>query len=217
MEGAGVEIYAEMIKYSLFFPDLIRSDKTIIGGINEVFSAIQGKKVDIGKLREIVKNPSKEILERNASEKILIEELKTGESASSEGTKPLSPEEEELARKQQEEFEKRERAFSNLVLEGEIPEYLEIDEPERSIVTQYAKLYSQIVRKYPTLIDTLCSQYDERFDPELNIWEIREIEWGMGTEVARTITGSTNLDSQTIKGIQDRIPFLQNFVDSSAF
>jgi hypothetical protein len=217
MESAGVEIYAEMVKYALVYPDLIKGNKMIVGGISEVFSTIQGRKVSIEKLREAIKNPSKEVLERNASEKVLLEKLKGEEVIDSQGARPLSPEEEEIARKQQEEFDLREKAFNDFVSNGELPEYLEINEPEKSIVVEYAKLYSKIVNKYPMLTDTFASQYNESFDPELNIWEIREIETAMGSEIARTITGSKSLDNQTIEEIQKRILPLEKFVDSPAF
>lgn len=217
LEWAGTEIYAEMVKYSLIYSNLLKGNRLVMEGINEVFSAIQGKKVSVEELRKTVKNPSKEVLERNASEKVLLEELEGKEVLDSKKARPLSPEEEELAKKQQEEFDLGEKAFSNFVANGELPEYLEINEPGKSIVAKYAKLYSKIVNKYPMLMDTFGSLYDESFDPELNIWEIREIEGAMGSEMARTITGSKSLDDQTIEEIQKRTPPLEKFVNSPTF
>lgn len=215
LEDAGVEIYAEMVKYALIHPDQIQNNTHVVGGITEIISAIQGKSLeDLAALRNAIAQPSEEVLKRNEAEKAMISPA-TSPSPSPAPT--LSPEEQERARKQQEDFERRERAFRGFVENGIIPETIEILDNQRETVQKFTTLYCKIIQKYPMLKDTFAQQYDESFDPEIHIWEIQEIETAMDSGFVRDLTGSQSISGQMITDITNRNKILERFANSSAF
>lgn len=213
LENACVEIYAEMVKYALVYPDKIQNNTHVIGGITEVISAVQGKSLeDMVALRNAIAKPSEEVLKRNGAEKAMILPATSPSSAPT-----LSPEEQEKARKQQEDFERGERAFQSFVENGTIPEAIVISDNQRETIQKFATLYSKIIQKYPTLKDTFAQEYDENFDPELHIWEIREIEFAMDSGFVRDLTGSQSISDQMIVDMTNKNTILERFVNSSAF
>lgn len=211
MEAACIEIYAEMVKYALIYPDKIQNNSKVIGGITEVISAVRGES-DIVALREAIEKPSEEILRRNAAEKALISPTSVPLS-----TATLSPEEQERIRKQQEDFERQEKAFQGFADNGRIPETMVILDNQRETVQKFAAHYSKLIQKYPTLQDTFTQQYDENFDPEMHIWEIREIEAAMNSGFVRDLVRSQNISDQMIGEMTNKIMTLERFINSPAF
>lgn len=106
MEIACVEIYAEMVKYALLYSDLIGRNQNILNGVKQVFSAFQDKPVaDIDDSRIKIQSPSKNVLDRYVAEKAFLTQIITAPALSP----TLTAEQQERVKKEQEEFERKEK------------------------------------------------------------------------------------------------------------
>ena len=211
METACIEIYAEMVKYALLYSYQIQNNTDIIEGIKEVISAIRGNS-EIIALRETIRNPSNDIVKRNEAEKAMIIPPE-----SSEPIPTLSPEEQEKARKEQVEFGRRAMAFQIFVLQGLTPEILAVSNEQREEVQKFGALYHKVIQKYPMFLDTSTQQYDESFDPEMHIWEIRQVEEAMDSGFIRNLVSGQNISSEQFNEIESKVAALERFTNSSAF
>lgn len=210
MEDACIEIYAEMIKYALLYPDKIQYNSDVIGGITEVISAIGGKS-NIVELRESINKPSEEILRRNEAEKAIFSQVPATQPFTT-----LTPEEQERLRIQQSEFEKNKKAFQHFSENSDV-QTLTISDGQRDDVARFTTLYGEVIQKYPMLIDTFNQKNDESFDPEMHIWEIREIERAVDSGFVRSILSSSIISNEMINDMKSRTEVLENFVGSPAF
>ncbi len=215
MENVCVEIYAEMIKYALLYPDLIGNDPDIIQGVEEIFSAVQGKSVDIGMIRKRVKYPDEEILARNRKETSFL----NGE-ASDYSVIPLpvlTSDEQQLVLEQEEEFSEREKKFEDCAEKGIIQDSLPISDEERQVLDRFTGLYSSVLEKHPSLKDTFGIQYNTDFDPDLHIWQIHEVEAAMDSGFVRQIIVARDISEQDLEMLRKKVVILDNFVNSDAF
>ncbi len=208
IEVACLEIYAEMFKYALLYPEKIGNNTEVIGGVMEVFDAVSGQN-DLVALRESIRQPSGEILLRHGVEKSLLQPEVVSIQA-----KVSSSEELERIRAQRVEFERLEMQFKRFGSEGEVPVALE---STGEIVHKFAKLYSKIVKKYPVFGETSAQKYDESFDPEMHIWEIRKVEAAMDSGFVRNLTGSSSVSEGIIDEMKSKTEVLEGFVQSEAF
>ena len=212
LEGACQEIYAEMVKYSLLYPDKINDNRNVIEGVAEVISAIKGSETDIETLRKQTSQVSREVIERNAAEKALLLDY---ESPSVSTT--LTLEEEEIMQQEQGQFESRELAFENFVTQGALPEGLNVTEKQKDLVSNFASLVHKVIQRYPMLKDTFTQKYNLSFDPEVHIWEIREIEVAIDSGFIWNLIASVNIDDQISNEIKYKIEVLEKFVSAPAF
>ena len=67
------------------------------------------------------------------------------------------------------------------------------------------------------LIDTTAQQYNESFDPELHIWEIREIEAAIDIGFIRSLLADLSNFDNYYEDVQRRSQVLEGFVNSPAF
>lgn len=224
MEEACIEIYAEMFKYALIYPDKIQNNREIMGGIIEIISAIGGKSALTG-LRVTLQNPHPEIQDRHTAEVNMLTPVVTAPVDPSE-TEPirvltpsptLSPEDLQTAVDQQKNFEKLQLAFQNFANFGTIPPTLVLSENQTQAVQKFGRLYARVLTRYPVLKDTFAQQYNEEFDPEMHIWEIHEIEAAMDSGFVRDLTSSANISDQTLENINQRAAVLEKFVNSTNF
>ena len=212
MEAACREIYAEMFKYGLLYQDKIQYNSDVISGITEVISAIADNS-NMSDIAESISKPSDEILKRNKAEKIML----SSTSPETSIAPTLSPEEQERAKKQQEVTEKNERSFQLFSKAKGLPMNLEISGDQRDIAQHFSTIYSRVINKYPALKETSTQRYNESFDPQMHIWEIREIEEAMDSGFVRSLSESPSISDEMIKDMKKRIEVLENFVASPAF
>lgn len=217
LEYACCEIYAEMFKYAILYPEEINNDQDIIEGIKEVISAIRGqsdnKDLSFSELRESIINPSDEVLKRHQAEKVYL-----NETAQNSNSSVFSFEEQEKLKKQQEEFQALEKTFEIFKNDGKIPPALVYqDEKKRQIVERFAQLYSLVIKKYPILEDTFAVQYKDIFDPEMHIWEIWQVEDAMDSGFVRNLLLSGNISDEIVDEILSKIKIIEGFVNSPAF
>ncbi len=213
MEKVCVEIYAEMVKYAVMYPNLIGQNLNITMGIENVFSAIQERPVNIEVLRGLIKQPGKDVLDRYVLEKTFLAK-RPNESAD---IQTLTEKQQERARQEQEDFQRRNKAFKDFLDRGHIPGSLDVHSDQIESVAKFAKLTSRIVNKYPMLKDTHIQQYDNLFDPNLHIWEIKEIERAMDTGFIRDLTADSNVSNHDLTQIINNNKILEKFVNSEAF
>lgn len=217
MEGACTEIYAEMFKYSLRYSDKIGENKDVIGGISEVISAI-GNEASMENSRNSILSPSGEVLSRNEAEKTAMITIQSPEQPVIELPTPtLTVEEQQKIENEQLAFEKTEHDFMLFSVTGTWPEALKVNEAQFKVFREFALSYSLVANKYQMLKDTFAQQYDESFDPDLHIWEIREIESAMDSGFVRNLLISQSISEQTMTTISIKRDILKQFANSPAF
>jgi len=227
MDSALREIYAEMVKYALIYPDLINNDEDIVGGVKEVFQAISGRDdIDMNRLRAEVIKPNPELLVlRSEEEKAVAAAVSIMEQESL--SQPPQPVEyvssvvdvAEIKEEITDISEKRDK-FESFIQFGELPESAqELSDEERGLFETYAKQCSKMISEYPTLSNTLYKKLDWEFDPPLHIWEIMEIEMAIDTAQIRELLDDPSLlkDSERFQALNSKSEVLQKFIDSEAF
>lgn len=65
--------------------------------------------------------------------------------------------------------------------------------------------------------DTFAQQYNDTFDPELHIWEIREIEDAINTSFIRNLIACSNITDQDYEVIKNKITILEKFMMCSGY
>ncbi len=210
------EIYAEMVKYALKYPDHIKNNLEVIGGIHEIIEAVNGFPIDIKNIENVISRPKGEIIAANKLELGLIERFKKESVLPQEGEEQKAKEEQK-AREEQKAKEKAENDFNSFSNNGLWPQSLEIEESQLDDFRKFAQIYKQIIGNYPILRDTFGQQYDENFDPNLHIWEIREIENAIDSGFVRSILAKRKLENETMQEIIKRTKILEKFVNNPAF
>ena len=212
METACVEIYAEMCKYALLYPEVIGNNPDVINGINEVIFAIN-EDANPEDIHKVLRTPGDEIVNRYKAE----EQALSVENTSSFPTPTLSAEDLEKLRKEEEERKLIEQRFNNFAITGEAPDSLNLREDQQEYFTNFAKSYCQIIGKYPSLKDTFAQQYKEEFDPDLHVWEIRQIEEALDSGFVRDVLAQENISDEKFNDICSRAAVLEKFVNSPTF
>jgi hypothetical protein len=217
MEDACTEIYAEMFKYALKYPDKIGKNTNIMDGIKEVVLAI-GSESSMENFKRNTLSPSDGILSRNEAEKTAMNMIQTPEQSTvSLPTTTLTVEEQKSMGQEQLIFEKEEHDFMLFSVTGTWPETLMVKDSQFHDFREFALSYIQVANKYQILKDTFAQQYDEGFDPELHIWEIREIESAMDSGFVRNLLVSNSITEQTMIDIKAKQIILNKFIESPAF
>jgi len=222
MDNALAEIYAEMIKYTILYPDRINHDEDILGGVEEICAAISGnEQVDLKGIRSSIFQINTELAELRREE----EEL--GAIAMDIIDEPKDAVATELVAENVQEFKEafeghneQEKRFLEFIRLGEIPEDAnQLNEEEQELFREYAKVCSILISKYPTLIDTGRWNVDWQFDPPLHVWEIREVEEAIRTDHIRITLEYPRMLTvvENKKFVEDKIVVMKNFIDSDAF
>ncbi len=215
MESVCAEIYAEMVKYALLYPDLIGDDEDVIQGIEEVFSAVKGKAIDISTVRSSVKHPDEDILARNRKETNFLEQ--NSEDFWVIPLPSLTPDEQQLALEQEKEFKEQEEKFEEYAETGALKGPFKVEDEKKQVFDRFSNLYSTIIKNYPSLKNTFAIQYNTDFDPDLHIWEINEIEAAMDSGFVRQILFREDISEQDLENLRSKTEILDNFVKSDAF
>ena len=206
-ESGLVEIYAEMFKYALRYPDLIGYDTDVIEGITEVCNAISGNIRRPDDIRRATLSTSPEIRERNGREKAYLAELSDA----------MSPEERALIQKQEEEFARKEQAFSDFCKGGIKTDLLA--KGNEVLMGNYITVYAKVLNKYPMLKDTFGQHLNKSFDPNLDIWDIEKVEYSMDTGFVREVllNPKQRLTPEQETSLAGKIATLGDFVNGPAF
>ena len=118
---------------------------------------------------------------------------------------------------EQQAFEKTEHDFELFAVRGTWPETLHISDIQHKDFQKFTLSYSHVANKYQMLKDTFAQQYDESFDPELHIWEIREIELAMDSGFVRNLLVSDSITEQTMADINYKQNILNKFIENPVF
>jgi len=219
LESGLVEIYAEMFKYSLRYPDLVGYDTDVIGGITEVCNAVSGVTRSPDDIRKATLVPTPEVQERNRREKEYIEKLaKSEKEAGTEiTTLALTPEEEARIKEQEEEFTRKEKVFNDFC-EGKI-EWALMAKGSKDLISSYTRLYTRVLEKYPMLKDTFAQHLDESFDPDLDIWNIEKVEYAVDTDFIRNLllNPEHSLTPKQEYDLACKVAILGGFIDGQPF
>jgi len=217
MEISLREIYAEMLKYALFYPSAISYNGEIIAGATEILSAIRGEVVYLPELAFNIRFPSEYVLERNRAEKTFLEQDCKKNSLFNDPV--FEDEAQKIASGSLRKFKEGESKFLDFVTTGKVPLGISSNPGENKLLYEYGFLCSMVVEKYPMLKNVGLGWDDCSFDPELNIWEIREIEGAMDSGFIRKFLkdGIKSDGDYNLAEIKRRVTVLKNFTSSSAF
>jgi len=219
MDSALVEIYAEMVKYALVYPDHINNDEDIIEGVKEICQAVSGREdVDMGELRESITKSNIGIVELRAEEENAIATV-TAMAEGSETGEQASESVQEIQEAIEQHNEQQDR-FLSFVYHRKIPKSAgNLSKENQELLSKYAGVCSTLINKYPTLIDTGGQHLDWEFDPPLHIWEIRDIENAISTDIIRIILEDPSILAVTENRefVEDQVVVMKNFIDSEAF
>lgn len=196
MDTALFEMYAEMMKLSITSPEVLQGNPEILEGCEEVLSAIQQKKVDLQSIREQLRNLKIESVPVSNYHTVQANEFESDETKKQDANSILANEQ------QFQNF-----ASHTIDAEGD-------SEKPSSILSNFSDCYAQVLREYPELIETYTAHLDEAFDPELDIWEIKRIEWAMDSAFVRESLKSEQSNDSVIK---EKTDILREFINSSAF
>lgn len=217
LEAACREIYAEMIKYALLYPEKIENNHNIISGVSQIFTAISGQDLPIQQRRRQVQSLSQEVIDQNYNEKTFVYDNEEPPTELPSLTTTLTPEKADVIQTEQDEFRSREKDYIGFISDGRLPESLSLTEAEKTTVAAYSSPFIKINRKYPSLLNMTGQQYDTLFDPELHIWEIQEIEQAIDSGFIRNLIVQDKLSQETLDDIIHRSRVLKKFCSSSAF
>ena len=208
LEGALTEQWAEMERISILNPDLIDHSTTIIEGVETVLSAIQGKPVNLTKLRDEVSD-TKIYADRLSDER----ELRPAcENNTLDTFQPRSEMDKFKAAAALTEFKQKEDQFTAFVTNGTIPDT--ISAKQKALLTRYSEASKEIVAIHTTLRNTTNQKFDANFDPEIDINEIREIEHSIDSAFIRRILFTPDIDQETTSTIEHHIGVLRKYIAS---
>lgn len=217
------EIIADMFKYALLDPDKIGNDPDIIGGVEEMIAAIRGvKKVNIEDVRAKLSEYRPEVLVRYESEKAFLDGL-NGQAPNQvvvDSTPYSVPTftTEEIAQSQEQINQQQTitDAFKYFVTSGFLPEYYSetLTTDQISIMNNYGQALSEVYETYPTLFEGR-SAHNMSFDPELHIWQTRDIAVAADDSVIwNLLEDPTLLTEDYMKNMTKRTEVLVNFINN---
>jgi hypothetical protein len=221
MEWVGAEIYAEMVKYSILYPELI-GHNNIATGISEILSAINGKPVNLAAIRNHIFPPNPEIMARNAAE-IQVEQVQEdiGITPTLDTAPPtqdiptpvaptLSPEEQAIIDSQQNEHEEYLSTFDAFIYKGTLPDSLIVSGGKARRVREFADLYSRINIENPELIYQSVV-YDEGFDLNMHLWDMEELFYAINVDFIRGLIQAGEVSDQIYGEITKKVDILKRF------
>lgn len=215
-----VEIYAEMMRMALAHPEDIQYNEEILTGCQEIFSAIQDAPVNLDIIREVLQNPSQEIRERYEFEEKIQPDTKRNSNIILNANPNNLPVQEEtrIAFEQNKTIQTQQDTFQSFYSGGLVPNTIDSDTALYSIVKNYAFICSQVSKKYSG-IETSSPWLDESFDPQLDIWDIHEIERAANPVYVKALirTLEDNPQRVNVEEIKQKTDTLANFYTSPAF
>lgn len=202
LERILVEIYAEMVKYAVLYPDQIGYNIPIMEGVGEIISSIRGEKISLDQLRRDLLKPN---------EKVITEVKKGATQNKKEGvisdSGVILP---ELKNAIPDDYE-------NLVSKGILPKKLYVSESGEEFLKEFSSLYRQMIRLYPVLKDYVPYEYRTDFDPEnLNIWDIREIELAMDARFVRNILTEKIISKEIIDSLKVKAEVIKKYLGTKS-
>lgn len=214
--GALVEMYAEMLRYGFLHPNEIRDNPEIRAGCKEIACAVSGRDFDLDQLKEQVKVPGQEVLVRNKDEKTVIDSIDKGEPLPN--TKTMKPEEIEAAKKQEEEYKRREKVFQLFMKNGTLPDNQVTDHDQLALLQDFGNACWKIAGVYPPLKNTFAVHLNESFDPDMHAWEIRRIESAMNSGFIRDLLVKLEkAEPLDFNHITEKVTILHEFMGSPAY
>ena len=221
MEDSLKEIYAEMIRMAILYPEMIGDNPEILACATEILSAIREENVDLGLLRNRIVDLPEDILKRREKEKSLgaIE----GPIAPTEGPfipgvhRGAYPESDEIKAQRARQFQ-LDLDFSRFVESGSLPSTVARGTLIASKCSEYGFFRSEIEYRYK-LKGISVSRLDFTFDPNLDVWEIEDIEAAADSGYIKKLLIDLHEDQGRINQdeIERRTEVLQRFVGSQAF
>jgi hypothetical protein len=185
------EIYAEMVKYAILYPEKINNDEDIISGVKKVISAISGKEdVDLQELRREILEENREIIAMSKKEKELegvANDVILGEAVQED----LGKQEEEVQEFVTVISEQQERKsdYERFMFDGLLPKDLEttLNEDGKRLLYNYAQACSTVASEYNLLAYNTNPELNWDFDPRMHIWEIEKVEEAIGNSYIRDL------------------------------
>lgn len=222
MQTVATEMYAEMIKYSLLYPDLIGNDSKIINGINLVFNTISNGLFNFQSAREILRKiDNSHIQERNDIEQEIInnplEQEINVEQSDVEKDQAIINEKVEIIEDLQV-VKDNKLSYEECTTSGELQGSERFDSDNLELAKKYMRTVKQIVATYPILMRGFASHLDEIFDPYLHIWEIEKIESAMESGfISKLLFDEIDDQQQISKDLTEKTQVLVDFINSEAF
>lgn len=235
--SVAVEIYAEMVRYAISQPE--KMNDTVIEGITEVISAINGKLVSLAEIMQNIEHPSQQIILRNAAE---IEALTIVQNVPNEltpvpdTTNPIPPEvsnpqpvpveadstnepilsNQEIATiaEQQAQVEIEKSDEDNFIYDGKLPDTLHFSDSQAAAINKYADLYRNFNNKWPGVVYINISN-DDNFDPNMHLWEIEDLDYAVSLPFIRGFLQNTEVSDQVIGEIERKTKILESFNNTS--
>ena len=210
------EIYAEMVKYAILYPDQINYDQSIISGITEIFSAIQGRPVMLKELKLHIENPDQEITRRFEAE-----EQALSQSVPAAGSSPvptLTPE--ELARINKEEQERlhRQDLYDKFWTNGiwpEEPPFSQVPADQNEVLKAFMRRRHVVFSSHPGSAEMFT--LNTSFDPQLDIWDIETIHAAMDPSITFVLWQDISQLGANLNRLKESTEILKNFIESPAF
>lgn len=202
LEDIFVEIYAEMIKNAIFYPEKIKYNIQIMEGVREIVSIIRGEDTNLDAIKsQLLTHGDKTTLVSSNESKVNVEVA--GWMA------PVPEGDNNIPSQTDVDME-----YAFFAGRGETPKGFVFGEQDRVEFVEFATLYTQFVSKYPVLKNYVPYEYRKDFDPQgLNMWETREIEVAMDSTFLRLLfTDKKNLQKYMSELI-DKKRVLEKFVN----
>jgi hypothetical protein len=167
VEGALDEIYAEMVRYSILYPEKIFYNREIIEGVTEELSTLYRKPIDLVELREKIIEVPDEILRKFNEENDF---LKNQEKLNA----IMTPEQKEQMKQETKRLEQMDIDFEKLTTEATLPEsFYEFSQEIIDTMQRYANALTKVYTMHPEIKTALTN--DLLFDPNLHVWDTMEI------------------------------------------
>jgi hypothetical protein len=161
LRNAFIEIFPEMMRGVFINPNLVNNNLNVLSGAQQLISALRQDFVPIDKLRQIAKNTPPEI------DQLWKEERK-------QFTKPA-----EYSYAQPDPLQKRvEDVYREVVHKGArgLPYDFTLQKADLELWNEHLEVVHAVCRVYYRLSNLDPNNHRDRFDPNLHIWQIREIE-----------------------------------------
>ncbi len=184
VESSLREIYAEMMRMAILHPEDVGFNADILEGCEDILSAIQGRKVAIENVRDAVLTKDLKIFEKNAKEQELLGFEIQGPVQNVGVNLSVKPEDVK-AKQAYDDFKKRDEEFSAFIHAGELPYGVDLDSPVGQLAKTFAFIRSEIEKKYS--LENAITHLDKTFDPEMHIWEINAVEYGLDNTYTRQL------------------------------
>lgn len=111
--------------------------------------------------------------------------------------------------------------YDSFLQEGKLPEEASnLSIKDNLILSEYANLIMKVMKAYPFVANIEYSQYDQSFDPNLDIWDIKDVENAMKKSFIRKVIASIKSNTNITNLLEDtkkNIDILNWFVNGDAF